>query len=112
MEYKRQRVQFGWLDLKKEKEWPGGLGVALQGNFSGRLKTSAKCNRWISRKVSNRVAGTYGKHVAIAVVLGFTALAGLAIRASRHETPKFARQNKLIVVQHKKLNTVQRNKLR
>jgi hypothetical protein len=57
MEYKWQRVQFGWLDLKKKKEWPGGLGPALQGNFSGRFKTHAKFNRWINRRISNRFTG-------------------------------------------------------
>jgi len=66
MEHKRQRVQFGWLDFEKEKKWPGGLGPALPGNFSGRLKTCAEFNRWINRKISNRVTGTHGKHVLIA----------------------------------------------
>jgi len=43
------------------------LGPALQGNVSGRLKTRAKSTRWIDRKVSNRVTGTHGKHVPIAL---------------------------------------------
>jgi len=58
--------RFGWLDLKKRRNGPEGLGPALQGNLSGRLKTHAEFNRWINRRISDRVTGTHGKHVPLA----------------------------------------------
>jgi hypothetical protein len=60
MEHKRQRVQFGWLDLKKS------LGPALQGSIGGWLKASAEFDCWIDQRIPDRVKGTRGKHVPIA----------------------------------------------
>jgi hypothetical protein len=65
MEYKRHRVQFGWLDLKKEGT-ARRFGSCVTGKLWRTAQTRAKSNRWINRKISNRVKGTHGKHVLIA----------------------------------------------
>ena len=53
MEHKRQRVQFGWLDLKKRRNGPEVWVPHYRETLADGSKRVPSLIRWINRKVSN-----------------------------------------------------------